>query len=161
MRRTVSLDRARLMDADNTLVRVASAPTFKRQPSTAAVVTATATDDMGLTRTSSAERILRDRQRRASLNATPAETSQGGEQEMMCSPLYLGSPEKGLGMSPVAAMIASSSPPPPVSLESSPATEEKPKKKKKKKKESYKDMMAAMTVRAFGSPRSWILCTVL
>ena len=45
-------------------------------------------------------------------------------------------------------MIASSSPPPPpVSLESSPGTEEKPKKKKKKKKESYKDMIAAMTVR--------------
>lgn len=138
LRRAVSYDRSRIdMPGDTTLVRSSSAPTFKQK------VTGSSDE---LVRTSSAQRIMMDRQRRGSLNSAESRNPVVNEM-IVCSPLSLGSPEQRLGrMSPVAAMIASSTPPPPAPLAASKSTEEKKPKKKKKKKESFKDMMAAMTV---------------
>ena len=142
LRRSVSIDhRSLLVSAgDNTLVRSSSAPTFKRET--------TGSADTGLVRTSSAQRIMMDRQRRGSLNLEQGPRNPLVNDMIVCSPLSLGSPEQRLGMSAVAAMIASSSPPSPptATIRSEPPSEEKKPKKKKKKKESYKDMMAAMTV---------------
>jgi hypothetical protein len=140
LRRTSSVGPFRPGVEPPSLVRSSSAPTFK-PPGMVSPSGGRVADDVSLVRTSSAQRILDDRQRRGSLNdAGRAATL---EPEIVCSPLSLGSPEQRLGLSPVAALIASTPPP---SATSSPGSEEKP-KKKKKKKQSYKDMMAAMTVR--------------